>query len=159
MAIEKGDRVTFRYQVFAEGGLVDASEKPVHIRVGEGRFPPSVERAFLGREKGARFSVWVPPEEHYGRYDPKKVRFLPSEKIPSQVRIGETVLVQDEFGVLHPARLARRDRNIAVVDLNHPLAGKYLRFDIEILEVEKEDLHPEVQHSEVAEPSEERREL
>ena len=119
---------------------MDASEKPVTIVVGEGRFPPSVEEGLIGKEEGQRVSVWVPPEEPYGRYDPKKVQLIPSEKLPPQARPGETVFVQDDFGVLHPARLARRDAFLAVVDLNHPLAGKYLRFDLEILKVEKGDL-------------------
>ena len=140
MPIKKGDQVTFRYQVFSEEGLVDTSEKPVTIVVGEGRFPPSVEAALLGKEKGTHISVWVPPEEHYGRYDPKKIRFLPSEKIPLQTRPGETIFLQDEFGVLYPARLVRKDKIIAVVDSNHPLAGKYLRFDLEILEVESKEI-------------------
>ncbi|RUM87651.1 MAG: hypothetical protein DSZ24_05685 [Thermodesulfatator sp.] len=135
--IGPGDRVSFRYRVLAEGGLVDASEQPVTIRVGEGRFPPSVEKALLGRREGDILSVWVPPGEHYGWYDPRKVQFIPVEKIPPQARPGETVFVQDELGVLHPARLARRDLRVAVVDFNHPLAGKPLRFDLEILRVEK----------------------
>ncbi len=137
--IAPGDRVTFRYQVLSEAGVVDASEKPVTIVVGEGRFPPSVEKGLLGKEEGEKISVLVPPEEHYGRYDPRKVQLIPSEKLPPQARPGETVFVQDDFGVLHPARLARRDAFLAVVDLNHPLAGKYLRFDLEILKVEKDE--------------------
>ncbi|QJA06878.1 hypothetical protein FVE67_08780 [Thermosulfurimonas marina] len=135
--IGPGDRVSFRYRVLAEGGLVDASEEPVTIIVGEGRFPPSVEKALLGHTEGEVLSVWVPPDEHYGWYDPRKIQFLPVEKIPPQARPGETIFVPDELGVLHPARLARRDSRVAVVDLNHPLAGKPLRFDLEILKVEK----------------------
>jgi len=150
--IEKGDRVTFKYQVFSEASLVDASERPVTIVVGEGRFPPSVETALIGKKEGERVSVWVPPEEHYGRYDPKKVRLIPVEKLPREARPGETVFVQDELGVLHPARLARKDPRVAVVDLNHPLAGKYLRFDLEIVKVEK-PVPEEIE----GEPSQERR--
>ncbi len=136
--IEKGDRVTLRYQVYSEASLVDSSPNPITIVIGEGRFLKPVEEALVGKEEGEKVTVWVAPEDHHGRYDPKKLKLIPAEKLPPQARVGETVLVQDEWGVLHPAKLRRRDASLAVVDLNHPLAGKYLRFEIEILKVERE---------------------
>lgn len=140
--IEQGDKVTFRYQVFSDTGLVDASPTPITVVVGEGQFFRPVEEGLLGKEEGEKVVVWVPPEEHYGRYDPKKVKLIPSEKLPPQARVGETVFIQDEFGVLHPAKLRRRDISLAVVDLNHPLAGKYLRFEVEIIKIEKPPFEP-----------------
>lgn len=140
--IERNDKVTFRYQVFSDSELIDTSSGPVTVVVGEGRFFRPVEEGLLGKEEGERVIVWVPPEEHYGRYDPKKIKLIPAEKLPPQARVGETVLIQDEFGVLHPAKLRRRDDSLAVVDLNHPLAGKYLRFEVEILKIEKPPSEP-----------------
>ncbi len=133
--IQPGDLVTVRYRVLAGKDVVDASEGPVTFEVGSGRFLPPVEKALEGHQPGDRLIVLVPPEEHYGRYDPKKLQLIAAEKLPPNANPGEVVKVQDELGVVHPAILRRRDEEVALVDLNHPLAGKILRFEIEILDV------------------------
>ncbi len=141
--IAPGDLVVIRYTVLTDTGVIDLSKEPVSLRVGEGRFFRPVEEGLIGRKEGEKVVIVVPPEEHYGRYDPKKVEVIPAEKIPPQARPGDTVFVQDELGVLHPAKLRRRDARLAVIDRNHPLAGKYLRFEVEILRVEKPNLSEE----------------
>ncbi len=133
--IQPGDLVTIRYRVLAGKDVVDASEQPITFEIGSGRFLPAVEKALEGHQPGDRIIVLVPPEEHYGPYDPKKLQLVAVEKIPPNANPGEVVRVQDELGVIHPAILRRRDEEVALVDFNHPLAGKLLRFEIEILEV------------------------
>ncbi|NPB08912.1 MAG: hypothetical protein GXO17_01035 [Thermodesulfobacteria bacterium] len=133
--IRPGDLVTVRYRVFAGKEVVDASEEPFTFEVGSGRFLPPVEKALIGHQPGERIVVFVPPEEHYGPYDPKKLQLIAVEKLPPNVNPGDVVRVQDEMGIVHPAVLRRRDEEVAWVDLNHPLAGKLLRFEIEILDV------------------------
>ncbi len=133
--IQPGSRVTFAYRVWAGQEVVDASEKPITIVVGQGKFFPEVEKALLGHEAGQHLMVMVPPDKHYGRYDPKKLNFISVERLPKEVSPGQVVRLPDEFGVPHPAVVRRLDREVALVDFNHPLAGKPLRFEIEILEV------------------------
>ncbi len=133
--IAPGDMVTIRYRVFAGQEMVDASQKPFSFKVGTGEFFPVVEKALLGHKPGDKIVVLVPPEEHYGLYDPKKLQLIPAEKLPPNANPGEVIKVQDDLGVVHPAILRRRDTDVALVDLNHPLAGKLLRFEIEILDV------------------------
>ncbi|WP_022853301.1 FKBP-type peptidyl-prolyl cis-trans isomerase [Thermodesulfatator atlanticus] len=140
--IEPGDEILIRYQVFADKDVVDASSKPIKIKVGTGKFMPVVEEALIGRSPGEHVTIWVAPEEHYGKYDPKKLQLVPAEKIPEGLSPGAIVKIQDEYGVIHPAILKKVEEGLAVVDFNHPLAGKHLRFEVDILEVKK----PEKRH-------------
>jgi len=133
--IQPGSRVTFSYRVWAGQEVVDASAKPVTIVVGEGKFFPEVEKALLGHEAGERLVVMVPPDKHYGPYDPKKLNFISVERLPREIAPGQVIRLPDEFGVPHPAVVRRIDQEVALVDFNHPLAGKPLRFELEILEV------------------------
>ncbi len=135
--IELRDRVLLNYRVFADEALIDVSKEPVWIVVSEGRFLKPVEEALLGRRQGEKVVVLVPPEEHYGKYDPKKLKLVPAERFPPTVKPGDTVFLQDDYGIPHPARVRKRDYGTVLVDFNHPLAGKVLRFEVEILRVEK----------------------
>lgn len=133
--IAQGDEVTIRYRVHAGKELVDASSEPITFKIGSGEFFPFVEESLIGRSPGEHVVVFVPPEKHYGRYDPKKLQIMPVEKIPPQAHPGEVIKVQDELGIVHPAILRKKDPWIALVDLNHPFAGKVLRFEVDILDV------------------------
>ncbi len=138
-AIEPGDKALIRYRVIAEKDVVDASKEPFWVRIGSGEFMPAVERALVGHRPGELVEVWVPPEEHYGPYDPKKLQLVPSERIPEGTSPGSIVKLQDEYGVVHPGILKKVEEGLAVVDFNHPLAGKTLRFQVEILDLEKKE--------------------
>lgn len=133
--IQPGSKVVFNYRVIAGQEVVDSSSRPATIEIGRGQFFPVVEEALLGHEAGERLVVLVPPEKHYGPYDPKKIHFIPTERLPREISPGQVVRVPDDFGVPHPAIVRRVDPEVALVDFNHPLAGKPLRFEIEILEV------------------------
>ena len=135
--IEEGDRVLIRYRVSTEKEVVDSAKEPVWIEVGTGNFMPAVEKAQIGHRPGEVVAVLVPPQEHYGPYDPKKLQLVPVEKVPQGVNPGAVIKLQDEYGVVHPAVLKKVEEGLAVVDFNHPLAGKTLRFDVEIIDVQK----------------------
>ncbi|AEH44084.1 peptidylprolyl isomerase FKBP-type [Thermodesulfatator indicus DSM 15286] len=145
LVIEPGDEILIRYRVLANKEVVDTSQEPIVLRVGEGKFMPIVENALVGHKTGERVIVLVSPEEHYGKYDPKKIQVVPSEKIPEGTNPGSIVKIQDEYGVVHPAILKKVEEGLAVVDFNHPLAGKTLRFEVDILGIKKKDSSSEDQ--------------
>jgi len=136
-AIELGDQVLIRYRVIAGNDVVDVSKDAFWLEVGSGKFMPAVERALVGHKPGEVVAVLVPPEEHYGPYDPKKIQVIPSERVPQGATPGAVIKLQDEYGVVHPAVLKKVEEGLAVVDFNHPLAGKTLRFEVEILDLKK----------------------
>ena len=133
--IRPGARVVFNYRVLTDKEVVDVSSRPVSIEVGRGLFFPAVEETLLGHQAGERLVIFLPPEKHYGPYDPKKLYLIPAERLPKDVGPGQVIRVPDDLGVPHPAIVRRIDSEVALVDFNHPLAGKLLRFEIEILEV------------------------
>lgn len=133
--IQPGSRVVFHYRVFADQQMIDSSSKPVSVVIGEGKFFKAVEEALIGHRPGERVIVLLPPEEHYGPYDPKKLQVVPAERLPAETNPGQVIHLQDEMGILHPAIVRRIDPEMALVDFNHPFAGKLLRFEVEILDV------------------------
>ncbi|WP_068540548.1 FKBP-type peptidyl-prolyl cis-trans isomerase [Thermodesulfatator autotrophicus] len=139
LVIEPGDEILVNYRVLADKEVVDSSKEPIVLKVGEGKFMPAVEEALVGHRTGERVIVLVSPEEHYGKYDPKKLQIIPAEKLPEGINPGSLVKIQDEYGVVHPAILKKVEEGLAVVDFNHPLAGKTLRFEVDILGIKKRD--------------------
>lgn len=137
--VRPGTRVVLRYRVLAGPKIVDRAEKPIEIVVGKGDFLPVVEKALIGHQPGDHLSVLVPPDKLYGPYDPKKLSFIPIERLPKDLHPGQVIQIQDEYGIPHPATVRRLDQDIALVDYNHPLAGRPLRFEIEILGVKPPD--------------------
>ncbi len=135
--IEPEDKALIRYRVIAEKNVVDASKEPFWVKIGSGEFMPAVEKALVGHRPGELVVIWVPPEEHYGPYDPKKLQVVPAERVPEGASPGSVIKLQDEYGVVHPAVLKKVEEGLAVVDFNHPLAGKTLRFEVEILDLKK----------------------
>ncbi|WP_456432703.1 FKBP-type peptidyl-prolyl cis-trans isomerase [Thermosulfuriphilus sp.] len=133
--VNRGVRVVISYRVWASGKVVDASSQPVTFICGQGKFMPYVEEALIGAKVGERRRITVPPEHHYGRYDPSKLIAVSRERLPGGVAPGEVVRLADEYWVIRPALVRQLADNYAVVDFNHPLAGKDLQFEVEILEV------------------------
>ncbi len=133
--IQRGSKIVFYYRVIADQKVVDVSHKPVTIIVGEGKFLKALEEALIGHEAGEEVVIVLPPEKHYGKYDPKKIKVVPRERLPDKAKVGQVVYLPDEMGILHPAIVRRIDSEMVVIDFNHPLAGKLLRFELKILEV------------------------
>ncbi len=134
--IQAGSKVVLYYRVIADQKVVDTSSKPVTIIVGEGKFLKALEDALIGHEIGERVVIMLSPEKHYGLYDPKKIQFIPRQHLPNKARVGQVIRLPDKMGILHSAVIRRIDPEMGVVDFNHPLAGKVLRFEVEILEID-----------------------
>ncbi|MBA2849255.1 peptidylprolyl isomerase [Thermosulfuriphilus ammonigenes] len=131
--IAKGAKVTISYRVLAAGKVVDVSKSPVSFICGEGQFMPYVEEALIGAKVGETRHIVVPPQYHYGPYDPLKLVAISRERLPQGANPGEVVRLVDEFWVLRPALIREINEGYAFVDFNHPLAGKELQFEVEIL--------------------------
>jgi peptidyl-prolyl cis-trans isomerase B (cyclophilin B) len=153
MGIEAGDRVRVAYVGrFEEGGvfatsrpavaakhdLVDgdgADLSPLSFTVGAGEVIVGLEEAVRGLEAGDTDTVTVPPDKAYGEYDPEKVREYDPETFEAMVGRPPAVGVHVEAqNGLHGDVTAVADT--VQVDFNHELAGRRLRFELEVLAVE-----------------------
>ena len=121
-----------------DGDVLDSSRGrgPLSYLHGAGNIVPGLERAIEGKRTGETLSVVVPPADGYGDHDPELVQPVPRDRFPA----GVEVEVGDEFEARTPAgpRLVSVidvDEENVTIDANHPLAGRALHFEVEVVDV------------------------
>lgn len=139
MSIEKNKVVLFHYTVSDESGETiesSAEGQPNAYLHGHGGIIPGLEQAMTGREAGETFTVTVAPENAYGMRKPDSIQRVPIKHLAGAKRWkpGMVAQVQTERGRRHVV-VAKVGHKFADVDTNHPLAGRTLTFDVEIVEV------------------------
>jgi FKBP-type peptidyl-prolyl cis-trans isomerase SlyD len=151
MKIEKDRVVRFHYTVGEVGQpAVESSDggDPLAILIGHGNIIPGLEKAMEGREAGETFSADVPAAEAYGERRDGMVQRVPKKHFGEQrLMPGMQVVLQTNFGP-RAVTILKVGMSVVDVDLNHPMAGKDLHFDIEILEV-REASQEEIDHGHV----------
>jgi len=122
-----------------EGNLIDSNrgEAPLEYTHGWQELIPGVERALEGKQAGQQLKIEVPPEEGYGPVDPTAEAAVPKDLIPPDaLRVGAHLNAKGPTGEVKPVRVKDVTSSSVILDLNHPLAGRTLYFDIRILSVE-----------------------
>jgi FKBP-type peptidyl-prolyl cis-trans isomerase SlyD len=121
----------------AQGNLLEASTEPLVYLHGAGDIFPAVERALEGRETGFAVSLHLEPHDAFGEDDPQLLHLVPRASLGPHVKIGmkvEGVPGRPKDGRIYT--VTELTDSIAVLDANHPLAGRALRFDITVRSVE-----------------------
>ncbi len=140
MQISEQKVVTMNYEVVdSQGQLIDRSEEggPLAYIHGNGQLIPGLETALEGRGKGDKIAVDVPPEQGYGERDEEGVQIVARNQFDDSVEIevGMQFEAQDDDEGHQIVTVAAVDGENITLDTNHPLAGKNLRFKVEILDV------------------------
>lgn len=143
MPIEKNQVVLFHYSVSDEQGNAFENSHdgaPNAYLHGHGGIIKGLEEAMEGREAGDKFSVTVTPDKAYGPRNPDAIQRVPIKHLMGAKRWkpGMIAQVQTEQGPRHVV-VAKVGLKFADVDTNHPMAGRTLTFDIEIMEVRDAD--------------------
>ncbi len=138
--IAAGKVVALHYTLHDEAGaLIDGSqgEDPLYYLHGADNLVPGLEAALEGRAVGEKLSVTVPPEEGYGPRQGPGPQAVPREAFPKDAEIeqGMPFCVENEQGEEIDLWVARVEGDQVFVDVNHPLAGVTLCFDVEVVEV------------------------
>jgi FKBP-type peptidyl-prolyl cis-trans isomerase SlyD len=151
MKIEKDRVVRFHYAVAEQGAeAVESSEgrDPLSILAGHGNIIPGLEKAMEGREAGDKFGVDVPAADAYGEKREGLSQRVPKKHFGNQrLEPGMQVVLNTNFGQ-RAVTIEKVGMSVVDVDLNHPMAGKDLHFDIEIVEV-REASAEELEHGHV----------
>lgn len=139
MPIEKNQVVLFHYSVSDEqGNVVEDSRggEPNAYLHGQGGIIRGLEEALEGRDAGEGFRVTVTPEKAYGPRKADAMQRVPIRNLTGARRWkpGMVAQVQTGQGPRH-VLVIKVGHKFADVDTNHPMAGKTLTFDIEIIEV------------------------
>lgn len=121
-----------------EGTVLDSSSgrEPLAYLHGHGHIIPGLERALEGAEAGHKARVSVAPRDGYGERDPDAIFVAAKDRFPPEVKLepGIEVHADSPEGPVTFRVVELKDEG-AVLDANHPLAGKTLHFDVEIVEV------------------------
>ena len=139
--IKKGDKIKVEYSGKLQDGTVfDSSKKhgkPLEFEVGAGKVIQGFDTGVIGMKKGEKKEITITPEQGYGQIRKELLKQVPKEQIPSEkpLKAGMVLVVGLPNGNKIPARIAKVGEKEIIIDLNHPLAGKTLIFNIEIVEI------------------------
>lgn len=141
MPIQNGDTVRVHYTgTLADGSTFDSSleREPLECKLGQGGLIPGFEAAIIGHEPGETVTVTIPPEEAYGDHDPELVFTVAKAQVPANIPLqeGTQLELSNEQGRMNVV-ITEIDSEEITLDANHPLAGKELTFEIQILEVKQ----------------------
>lgn len=136
----QGDTVRVHYTGKLDDGTVfDTSKEgePIEFTIGEGQVIPGFEEAVVGMEPGESISTTVPPEKGYGDRQNERIVTVERERFPDGIEpeVGQRLEVQQPDGSSIPVTVARVSDEDVTLDANHPLAGRDLTFDLELVEV------------------------
>lgn len=130
--IVDGSSVTFMYRITVPGdGKAEALYFGQFVQ-GHHQLLPALERVVMGMKSGDEKKVELSPDEGFGPYDAKKKKIVPRTELPAGTQEGD--VLEDRAG--KEMTVTQLSGSSAVVDYNHPLAGKPLSVKIQILEVE-----------------------
>lgn len=139
---QEGDTVTITFQgTLDDGSIFDASgdEDPLCFVLGENEVLPGLELAVLGMQAGDRKTVLVPPEQGYGLRQERLVDVVAIDALPKGLKlvVGARLEVTAEDGSVFQMVIISRDEKTVTLDANHPLAGRQLILQIEVVAIDR----------------------
>ena len=137
--VKKGDTISVHYTgKFEDGEMFDSSkgQSPLIFTVGAGQLIPGFDKAVIDMSPGEKKMVTVPPAEGYGEHNKELIVEFPRTGVPEEMElaVGMQVQLKDKDGNPAPAVVTAFNDETVNLDVNHPLAGKTLVFDIEVVE-------------------------
>lgn len=137
--VTDGMVVSLRYVLVADGEEVARvdNDDPMEYLHGAEDILPGLEGALEGKTVGDTFRVTLSPTDAYGDYDEDEIEEIDRDAIPnaSELELGMMVEVEDEEGYSYMAYVSEINDKVVVLDFNHPLAGKTLTYEGEIISV------------------------
>ena len=132
----KGSYVTVHYVgTLDDGSPFDSSRErgePLRYQVAAGQMIPGFDAAVEGMAVGEKKTFKLSPAEAYGEIDHRRVIEVPIDQLPENVKSGDQL--QTSTG--QRALIKSIDGGVAMIDMNHPLAGKSLTFEVEVMKCE-----------------------
>jgi peptidylprolyl isomerase len=135
-----GDRVKIHYTGKLQDGTEfdsSAGRDPLEFELGSGQVIAGFDKAVEGMAVGDSKSVTIPPEDAYGPREDRMVQDVPKSALPEDLTPTEGMALQtrDQNGNAMRLTVTAVKEDSITVDANHPLAGKVLNFDIELVAI------------------------
>lgn len=152
LRVADGTVVTLDYTLTVDGEVVDTSEgnEPIQFIQGQEHIVKGLERELYGMSVGESKSVVVDPENGYGDFEPEAGMEISKEEFPADfpVQPGVELQLQNQEGEIVNARIDSVGDDSVRLDFNHPLAGKDLHFEVEVVDL-RQATDEEVDHGHV----------
>lgn len=138
--VKKESFVTLHYVgKLADGTIFETTnKKPLRILIGEHAVIHGLEEGLLGMKIGEKKRVVVSPEKAYGKYHKDLIEEIPLSKIPPEITpsLGMVLTRELKTGRTLFTKIIEVKRESVLVDMNHPLAGKTLVFDVVVMDIQ-----------------------
>lgn len=144
--VKDGSTVSLQYTLSGEDGKTIETNKgkePIKYIHGSHQIIPGLEKELTGMKVGGEKQVRVKPEDAYGPINPNGYQEFPKEKVPSNgLKVGAVLMARGPQGQPIPVTVKEIKEKTVVLDLNHPLAGKTLLFDVKVLGIDPPQAAP-----------------
>jgi peptidylprolyl isomerase len=140
--IQSGDVVQVHYTGKLQTGEVfDSSQgqEPLTLKIGEGKIIPGFERALIGMEPGEKKSFDLPPDEAFGERRSELVHVIERTQVPPDLNleVGMQLALEGKGQDPIPAQVVNLSESTVTLDTNHPLAGKEISFEVELVDIQR----------------------
>jgi FKBP-type peptidyl-prolyl cis-trans isomerase 2 len=137
--IQLGDTVTVNYTGRLEdGSIFDSSlnegREPLKSTLGQGQLIQGFEKGLINMIVGETKTIEIEPENAYGEYNPDMTTIVGRNQVPETIQVGETLQGNTPNGPIIVTVLEITEDSV-ILDANHPLAGKKLIFDLEVVDI------------------------
>ena len=139
--VASNTKITLHFSLaLAQGALIDSTRQkdPATFVYGDGNLLPNFEKLLLGLPAGARRSFVLEAKQAFGEYVPENEQAIPRTQFARELNLepGMLVAFADASGGELPGLVKSFNEQFVLIDFNHPLAGKSIIFDAEILAIE-----------------------
>jgi FKBP-type peptidyl-prolyl cis-trans isomerase 2 len=137
--IQSGDNVKVHYTgKLEDGSIFDTSltegREPLETTLGQGQLIKGFEAGLIDMSEGDKKTIEIESADAYGEYNPEMINEIPKTQVPEGVKEGEMLQGMGPMGPVNVKVVEVKDETV-VLDANHPLAGKKLIFDLEIVSI------------------------
>lgn len=137
---KSGDKVKIHYTgTLADGKVFDSSEgrNPLEFTLGKGEVIPGFEAAVIGMNAGESKSAQIPAEEAYGQHREELIMEVEKKQVPEDLNpeVGQSLQLKRGDGQEITVMITEVGEEYITLDANHPLAGKDLTFEIQLVEI------------------------
>jgi FKBP-type peptidyl-prolyl cis-trans isomerase 2 len=137
---QPGQTVKVHYTgILDDGTQFDSSagREPLEFTLGEGQVIPGFEQALAEMVEGESRTVHIPPDQAYGEHQPELVQQVDRAQIPAEIElaVGVQLQAQGPEGQVFRLVVTELAESSVTLDGNHPLAGKALTFELELVEI------------------------
>jgi FKBP-type peptidyl-prolyl cis-trans isomerase 2 len=137
--VDVNSTVTVNYTgKLEDGSIFDSSinegREPLTATLGKGQLIPGFEKGLLEMQEGDKKIVTIPSNEAYGDRRDELIAEIPKDRVPEGVEVGQMLQTMTQQGPMNVI-VKEVNEDHVILDANHPLAGKDLTFELELISI------------------------